>query len=78
MLTVLPAQVPSLIKNLKALIGLAAWFADDALLACALRRLRRQLAVQVDEPGNFVKAVHDASSDGGDSEPVTGVAAREL
>jgi len=46
-----------LIKNLKALIGLAAWFADDALLACALRRLRRQLAVQVlPDGGHYERA----------------------
>jgi uncharacterized heparinase superfamily protein len=46
-----------LIKNLKALIGLAAWFADDALLAFALRRLRRQLAVQVlPDGGHYERA----------------------
>jgi uncharacterized heparinase superfamily protein len=36
-----------LIKNLKALTGLAVFFADDVLLARVLARLRRQLAVQV-------------------------------
>jgi uncharacterized heparinase superfamily protein len=36
-----------LIKNLKALTGLAVFFGDDGLLAWALRRLRRQLDVQV-------------------------------
>jgi uncharacterized heparinase superfamily protein len=36
-----------LIKNLKALAGLAVFFADDGLLARTLGRLRRQLAVQV-------------------------------
>jgi len=36
-----------LIKNLKALAGLAMFFGDDRLLARALRRLHRQLAVQV-------------------------------
>src|SRR5258708_6705710 len=46
-----------LIKNLKALIGLAAWFADDALLAFALRRLRGQLAVQVlPDGGHYERA----------------------
>ena len=36
-----------LIKNLKALAGLAVFFADDHLLARVLRRLTGQLAVQV-------------------------------
>ena len=36
-----------LIKNLKALTGLAVFYSDDRLLAWALRRLRRQLGVQV-------------------------------
>lgn len=36
-----------LIKNLKALAGLAVFFGDDRLLARVLRRLHRQLAVQV-------------------------------
>jgi uncharacterized heparinase superfamily protein len=36
-----------LIKNLKALAGLAVFFADDALLGQVLDRLDRQLAVQV-------------------------------
>ena len=36
-----------LIKNLKALAGLAVFFADETLLARTLTRLRRQLAVQV-------------------------------
>ena len=46
-----------LIKNLKALAGLAVFFADDALLARALRRLRRQLAVQVlPDGGHYERA----------------------
>jgi uncharacterized heparinase superfamily protein len=36
-----------LIKNLKALTGLAIFYSDDRLLAWALRRLQRQLGVQV-------------------------------
>src|SRR5712692_5183414 len=36
-----------LIKNLKALAGLAVFFADDRLLRRVMRRLHRQLAVQV-------------------------------
>ena len=46
-----------LIKNLKALAGLAVFFGDDALLAWALRRLRRQLAVQVlPDGGHYERA----------------------
>jgi uncharacterized heparinase superfamily protein len=46
-----------LIKNLKALIGLAAWFADDALLASTLRRLGRQLVSQVlPDGGHYERA----------------------
>jgi uncharacterized heparinase superfamily protein len=46
-----------LIKNLKALIGLAVFFCDDALLRRALGRLRRQLAVQVlPDGGHFERA----------------------
>jgi uncharacterized heparinase superfamily protein len=46
-----------LIKNLKALTGLAVFFRDDALLARALGRLRRQLAVQVlPDGGHFERA----------------------
>lgn len=46
-----------LIKNLKALIGLAVFFRDDALLRSASRRLRRQLAVQVlPDGGHFERA----------------------
>jgi len=46
-----------LIKNLKALIGLAVFFGDDALLRCALGRLRRQLSVQVlSDGGHFERA----------------------
>ena len=36
-----------LVKNLKALVGLAVFFADDRLLTGALGRLRRELSVQV-------------------------------
>jgi uncharacterized heparinase superfamily protein len=36
-----------LIKNLKALVGLAVFFGDDRLLTRALGRLRRELSVQV-------------------------------
>ena len=36
-----------LIKDLKALVGLAVFFADERLLRLALRRLARQLATQV-------------------------------
>jgi uncharacterized heparinase superfamily protein len=46
-----------LIKNLKALAGLAVFFGDDALLARTLRRLRRQLAVQVlPDGGHYERA----------------------
>jgi uncharacterized heparinase superfamily protein len=46
-----------LIKNLKALTGLAVFFGDDALLGRALGRLRRQLAVQVlPDGGHFERA----------------------
>jgi len=46
-----------LIKNLKALAGLAVFFADDALLAWAVGRLRRQLAVQVlPDGGHYERA----------------------
>jgi len=46
-----------LIKDLKALVGLAVFFADTALLRRALRRLRRQLAVQVlPDGGHFERA----------------------
>ena len=46
-----------LIKNLKALAGLAVFFADDALLARVLRRLSRQLAVQVlPDGGHYERA----------------------
>lgn len=46
-----------LIKNLKALVGLAVFFADDTLLRRALGRLRRQLAVQVlPDGGHFERA----------------------
>jgi uncharacterized heparinase superfamily protein len=46
-----------LIKNLKALAGLAVFFGDDALLRRALGRLRRQLSVQVlPDGGHFERA----------------------
>jgi uncharacterized heparinase superfamily protein len=46
-----------LIKNLKALAGLAVFFADDTLLRRTLARLRRQLAVQVlPDGGHFERA----------------------
>jgi uncharacterized heparinase superfamily protein len=46
-----------LIKDLKALIGLAAFFGDDALLRPAVARLRRQLAVQVlPDGGHYERA----------------------
>jgi uncharacterized heparinase superfamily protein len=46
-----------LIKDLKALVGLAVFFADDALLDRALGRLRRQLAVQVlSDGGHYERA----------------------
>ena len=46
-----------LVKNLKALIGLAVFFADDRLLARALNRLNRQLAVQVlPDGGHYERA----------------------
>jgi uncharacterized heparinase superfamily protein len=45
------------IKNLKALAGLAVFFADDVLLARVLSRLRRQLAVQVlPDGGHYERA----------------------
>ena len=46
-----------LIKNLKALAGLAVFFADDPLLAWSLGRLGRQLAVQVlPDGGHYERA----------------------
>lgn len=46
-----------LIKNLKALAGLAVFFADDALLTWALGRLTRQLSVQVlPDGGHYERA----------------------
>ncbi len=46
-----------LIKNLKALAGLAVFFADDALLDRVLGRLDRQLAVQVlPDGGHYERA----------------------
>ena len=46
-----------LIKNLKALAGLAVFFGDDALLDRTLSRLRRQLAVQVlSDGGHYERA----------------------
>ena len=46
-----------LIKNLKALAGLAVFFGDDALLTAAIRRLRRQIAVQVlPDGGHYERA----------------------
>jgi uncharacterized heparinase superfamily protein len=46
-----------LIKNLKALAGLAVFFSDDALLTWSLTRLSRQLGVQVlPDGGHFERA----------------------
>jgi uncharacterized heparinase superfamily protein len=46
-----------LIKNLKALAGLAVFFGDDALLTMAISRLRRQIAVQVlPDGGHYERA----------------------
>ncbi len=46
-----------LVKNLKALAGLGVFGADDALLDFALRRLHRQLAVQVlPDGGHYERA----------------------
>jgi uncharacterized heparinase superfamily protein len=46
-----------LIKNLKALAGLAVFFGDHALLAWSMRRLGRQLAVQVlPDGGHYERA----------------------
>jgi len=46
-----------LVKNLKALAGLAVFFGDDALLTVAIRRLRRQIAVQVlPDGGHYERA----------------------
>ena len=46
-----------LIKNLKALVGLAVFFGDDRLLSRALGRLRRQLLVQVlPDGGHYERA----------------------
>jgi uncharacterized heparinase superfamily protein len=46
-----------LIKNLKALVGLAVFFGDDRLLTRALGRLRRQLSVQVlPDGGHYERA----------------------
>jgi uncharacterized heparinase superfamily protein len=46
-----------LIKNLKALAGLAVFFSDEALLAWSLTRLSRQLSVQVlPDGGHFERA----------------------
>jgi uncharacterized heparinase superfamily protein len=46
-----------LIKNLKGLAGLAVFFGDDTLLARTVRRLRRQLAVQVlPDGGHYERA----------------------
>ncbi|HUK73296.1 MAG TPA: alginate lyase family protein [Streptosporangiaceae bacterium] len=46
-----------LVKDLKALAGLAVFFADDQLLRQALRRLVRQLAVQVlPDGGHYERA----------------------
>lgn len=46
-----------LIKNLKALAGLAVFFADDDALTRVLRRLRRQLTVQVlSDGGHYERA----------------------
>ena len=46
-----------LIKNLKALVGLAIFFGDDALLAAGICRLRRQIPVQVlPDGGHYERA----------------------
>jgi uncharacterized heparinase superfamily protein len=46
-----------LVKDLKALIGLAVFFGDDALLGRSLRRLRRQLSIQVlPDGGHYERA----------------------
>ena len=46
-----------LIKNLKALVGLAVFFGDDGMLTSSLRRLDRQLAVQVlPDGGHYERA----------------------
>jgi hypothetical protein len=46
-----------LIKNLKALAGLAVFFGDEALLTVAIGRLRRQIAVQVlPDGGHYERA----------------------
>jgi uncharacterized heparinase superfamily protein len=46
-----------LIKNLKALAGLAVFFADEALLARTIRQLRRQIAEQVlPDGGHYERA----------------------
>jgi uncharacterized heparinase superfamily protein len=46
-----------LVKNLKALAGLAVFFADGALLRVAMRRLRRQLVIQVlPDGGHYERA----------------------
>jgi uncharacterized heparinase superfamily protein len=46
-----------LIKNLKALAGLAVFFGDEALLTMAIGRLRRQIAVQVlPDGGHYERA----------------------
>jgi uncharacterized heparinase superfamily protein len=46
-----------LIKNLKALVGLAIFFGDDALLAAGISRLRRQIPVQVlPDGGHYERA----------------------
>jgi uncharacterized heparinase superfamily protein len=46
-----------LIKNLKALVGLAVFFGDDRLLARVLGRLHRQLSVQVlPDGGHYERA----------------------
>ncbi len=46
-----------LIKDLKALVGLAVFFADERMLGRALHRLKRQLAVQVlGDGGHYERA----------------------
>lgn len=46
-----------LVKGLKALVGLAVFFADDRLLRLAMRRLTRQLAIQVlGDGGHYERA----------------------
>ena len=46
-----------LIKNLKALVGLAVFFGDHTLLTTAIRRVRRQIAVQVlSDGGHYERA----------------------